>query len=298
VLTASAVRLRLAEDDAKALQEGRATVVHQEVTPSLFILQGIEIEESQCVASLLRCFQLRSPLSRRLLGYDRKDLGPQSTSLQRSKVVERGATIQRKLDSWIGLQNAFMPPTVALCDAIDNATTKSPGPESIPLFLPSSLCSQSREFDPKLFHCEQQYRIAQAETALHQLRGLILLRTHMLKSKERYGHGHRYLTRSNSLLKDINTKITRTADRYRSARQNLDQLSSVTGDFAWISSLKVLEQADVQGLTDEDKGGEGRKQLKWIWTTPGTADDQEESTQSGRCISPTLVSADHSDIDC
>ncbi|KAH6892681.1 hypothetical protein BKA70DRAFT_1233619 [Coprinopsis sp. MPI-PUGE-AT-0042] len=266
VLTASAVRLRLAEEDAEALKEGRATVVHQTVTPSLFILQGIEIEESQ-----------------RLLFYERKELGPQSTSLQRSKVVERSAALQRKIDSWVELRNSFMPPTVALRQAADNVSVVSNGPDSIPLFLPSSLCSVYRDYDPKLFRFEQQYRIAQAETALHQLRGLILLRAHMRRSKERYGHGHWYLTRSNSLLNDLDIKNTRTAERYRSAREALVRLSSVTGENTWMNSLKVLERSDIQGLTDEDEGGEGRKQLKWIWTTPGTADDQEESTQSEWC---------------
>ncbi|KAH6890716.1 hypothetical protein BKA70DRAFT_1120446 [Coprinopsis sp. MPI-PUGE-AT-0042] len=247
ILTSSAVCLRLAAEDAKAVKEGRATVVHEDVTPSMFILQGIEIEEAH---------------------------------LNRSKVIEQSSSLQRKIDSWVSLQNSFMPPTVALRQAVDKQARVDEGPEHIPLFLPSSLCIHVAKFDRKLFACEQEYRVAQAETTLHQLRGLILLRTHMHKSKARYGSGHRYMTRSNSLLSDVNTRIAQTAERYRLARSCLVQLATVTGNTSWANSLKELAQSDVRGLTDEDEGGEGQKKLKWIWTTPGTTDDQEESTQS------------------
>ncbi|KAH6899328.1 hypothetical protein BKA70DRAFT_1526994 [Coprinopsis sp. MPI-PUGE-AT-0042] len=263
VLTSSTVRLRLAAEDAEAVREGKANVVYEDVTPSIFVLQGIELEESQ-----------------RALSDSRSELGPQSTSLQRSKVVERGATLQRKIDQWISLQGSFMPPTMALRQAADKVASSTEGPEQIPLFLPSSLCSNHSKFERRLFVCEQQYRVAQAETALHQLRGYLLLRTHMWKSKQKYGSGHRYMTRSNTLLNDLHIRITRTADRYRHSRVCLSALGQVTGDMSWEKNLKPLERSDVQGLTEEDEGGEGKKQLKWIWTTPGTTDDQQESTQS------------------
>ncbi|KAH6904562.1 hypothetical protein BKA70DRAFT_1507015 [Coprinopsis sp. MPI-PUGE-AT-0042] len=247
VLTSSTVRLRLAAEDAEAVREGKANVVYEDVTPSIFVLQGIELEESH---------------------------------LQRSKVVERGATLQRKIDQWISLQGSFMPPTMALRQAADKVALSTEGPEQIPLFLPSSLCSNHSKFERRLFVCEQQYRVAQAETALHQLRGYLLLRTHMWKSKQKYGSSHRYMTRSNTLLNDLHIRITRTADRYRHSRVCLSALGQVTGDMSWEKNLKPLERSDVQGLTEEDEGGEGKKQLKWIWTTPGTTDDQQESTQS------------------
>ncbi|KAH6897836.1 hypothetical protein BKA70DRAFT_1375328 [Coprinopsis sp. MPI-PUGE-AT-0042] len=263
VLTSSAVRLRLAAEDAKAVKEGRVTVVHEDVTPSMFVLQGIEIEEAQ-----------------HRLTANRKELGPHSTSLDRSKVVERSASLQRKIDSWISLQNSFMPPTVALRQAADKEASRSDGPEDLPLFLPSSLCTEAAMFDKKLYSCEHEYRIAQAETALHQLRGLLLLRTHMLKSKARYGHGHRHMTRSNTLLADLNIRIMQTANNYRLARSCLLRLTPIVGKDSWMLNLKELNDSDVRGLTDEDEGGEGRKKLKWIWTTAGTTDDQEEYAQS------------------
>jgi hypothetical protein len=40
------VRLELAKEDADALAKGEAVPVHANVTPSLFVLQGIELEDA------------------------------------------------------------------------------------------------------------------------------------------------------------------------------------------------------------------------------------------------------------
>lgn len=47
VVTDSQVRLRLAEEDNQQLQRGERLVVHDDVTPSMLILQGLELEELQ-----------------------------------------------------------------------------------------------------------------------------------------------------------------------------------------------------------------------------------------------------------
>ena len=47
----SSVRLDLAKEDQHALEAGDAEVLHSTVTASLFILQGIELEEARCVCS-------------------------------------------------------------------------------------------------------------------------------------------------------------------------------------------------------------------------------------------------------
>lgn len=46
-LTTAAVRKRLAEEDALALSNAEFDVVHKNITPSTFILQGLEIEAAQ-----------------------------------------------------------------------------------------------------------------------------------------------------------------------------------------------------------------------------------------------------------
>jgi hypothetical protein len=47
VVTDSQVRLRLAEEDNQQLERGERLVVHDDVTPSMLILQGLELEELQ-----------------------------------------------------------------------------------------------------------------------------------------------------------------------------------------------------------------------------------------------------------
>jgi hypothetical protein len=46
------VRLELAKEDADALAKGEAIPVHANVTPSLFVLQGIELEDAMYVFSV------------------------------------------------------------------------------------------------------------------------------------------------------------------------------------------------------------------------------------------------------
>ena len=45
----SEVRLRLAQDDTRAIELGTRHVVHTHVAPGLFIYLGLELEDLQCV---------------------------------------------------------------------------------------------------------------------------------------------------------------------------------------------------------------------------------------------------------
>ncbi|KAH6888259.1 hypothetical protein BKA70DRAFT_1121889 [Coprinopsis sp. MPI-PUGE-AT-0042] len=126
ILTQNAVRLRLADEDANAIKDGSLIQAHADVTPSIFIRQGIELEDAQ-----------------RRLALDTKGLGAHSTDLNRSKVAERGNSIKRRIEAWFTLQMLFMPSVTALWiaksqemdgPALSTATTL--------LCLPSAVCSQ------------------------------------------------------------------------------------------------------------------------------------------------------------
>lgn len=47
VVTDTEVRLRLAEEDANDLAAGRRLSIHDDVTPSMLIYQGLELEDLQ-----------------------------------------------------------------------------------------------------------------------------------------------------------------------------------------------------------------------------------------------------------
>ncbi|TFK17974.1 hypothetical protein FA15DRAFT_731679 [Coprinopsis marcescibilis] len=262
VLSAGEVRRRLAEEDAAAIASGDLVEVHADVTPSAFIRQGIEIEETQ-----------------RKFAADQKGLGTHSTDIQRARIIERSNSLQRRIDAWFTLQALFMPQAVAKRRARQE-TDGPPDPVyAIPLFLPSALCGSANP-DTRLIRCEQQYRIAQAETTLQQLRNYLLFRSHMYNSQKRYSRGTRMSTQSNATIQTVTDNINTTATKYRQIRATISNLSSVTKNLEWERNLKPLEEADVRGLTSDADGGEGSKKLTWIWTTAGTGDDEDEITQS------------------
>lgn len=47
VVTDSDVRLRLASEEADALARGNAMPIHQDITPSILIFHGIQLEDLQ-----------------------------------------------------------------------------------------------------------------------------------------------------------------------------------------------------------------------------------------------------------
>lgn len=49
MLTTAAVRKQLAQEDQDALKNKQMDIVHKNISPSVFILQGLEIEEHQYV---------------------------------------------------------------------------------------------------------------------------------------------------------------------------------------------------------------------------------------------------------
>ncbi|KAF9456592.1 hypothetical protein BDZ94DRAFT_1315017 [Collybia nuda] len=98
-ITVPKVRLQLAEDDAKHLQDNSsgASVIHTELSPSMLIIQGIEIEDLQ--------HSLRQ-------GTAALSLHP--TSLQKAKLLERNNRLQRRIDAWISFQQLYTPGVAAL----------------------------------------------------------------------------------------------------------------------------------------------------------------------------------------
>ncbi|EAU83273.2 hypothetical protein CC1G_12790 [Coprinopsis cinerea okayama7 len=218
-MTASAVRLELAEEDESARKEGRLVSAHAEVTPSVFIMQGIELEEAQ-----------------RRLRYEFNALGDHSTDLQRAKVTQRSTSVQRRIDAWMTLQNIFMP---MVAGQRESETGPADTTFDIPLHLPSSVCS-TMLLEARLLECEQRLRVAQAETALHDIRVLLLMRTQLWKSRKRHVSGTRQLTQSSALLAKIKEKLDRLTDKYRYCRTALVNLAVVTKDLSWEGSLKPL----------------------------------------------------------
>jgi hypothetical protein len=141
-------------------------------------------------------------------------------------------------------------------------------PESHPLYLPSSTPISMRQTEySSLTKQETRLRLAQAEDALAELRRLLRITAGLWHYKfKQVGPSQRSSTRACAMIGRFQMKITCMVERYRAARAALISLNP-TGD--WISRLRDLKSSDIKGpRCDDDGGGEGHRELSWIWLSP------------------------------
>ncbi|KAH9477994.1 hypothetical protein JR316_0010227 [Psilocybe cubensis] len=262
------VRLKLAAEDAASLARGDAIQVHDDISPSLLIYQGLQFEELQ-----------------HRITHDSSKLGLHATSLQQSRILERSNSLRRRIDAWISIQHLYMPVVASIRSRDDAGATEPVAVQDIKLFLPS-FNTVTLQCSHLLLKCEWEYRNAQAEETLTSLRALLLLRSHMYKSKHQHSRGQRMQTRSQKLLSDVQDKINYLVKTYRRIHTALENLSPSLIETSWRTVYRPLLDEDVAGLTSlDDSGSEGRKQLSWIWKVQGTGADADACTQAEWCKS-------------
>ncbi|KAJ3537962.1 hypothetical protein NMY22_g5368 [Coprinellus aureogranulatus] len=265
VISANSVRLQLAAKDAERSKENDKVFLHREVTPSLLIYQGIEIEDQQ-----------------RRLAFDNEGLGEHATDLQKAKILERTASLQRKITAFISIQHLYVPALAIMRkeQEEDGEVSDAPAVWDIPLYLPSSTTpTPIPKLPMELIHLEYLYRQAQGYSSLRELRALLLLQVMMTRSKKKYVSGNRMLTRSRKVLENVRTRIERTADKYRMARTCMERLGVLMATNSWQSIFPELERDDVRTLTVDEDAGEGRKKLSWIWKVKGASITDSKEVQ-------------------
>ena len=155
-------------------------------------------------------------------------------------------------------------------------------PESIELWLPSSLPSGLRETGcvDGLAEKESHLRVAEADDALVALRRQLRITMGIFNYKKTHvsGTGQKSNTRARTLLSQLTAKTKMFADCYRAARKALSILDP-SGD--WRRRLLPLRPEDIRGPTRlDDDESEGRRELTWIWltgrTTQVSANDGDE----------------------
>ena len=121
------------------------------------------------------------------------------------------------------------------------------------------------------------------QETLNELRGFLLLYSHMLKSKDRHIRGQRLHTRSIKLLSDVESKIQGSASKYRRIWTALEALSLPLLQTTWKKVLRPLVSGDVMGLSSMDNSqSEGRKKLSWIWKVHRTGANVDDCTKAGK----------------
>ncbi|KAG2145188.1 hypothetical protein DEU56DRAFT_934571 [Suillus clintonianus] len=163
-VTQASVHLELSQAEADQLKCGLDVSLHAEVSPSVLIAAGTDLEAQQ-----------------RRLASDKAVVGMHSTDIQLSALQQRTNTLRHRLDHW----------------------TDNLGPESeeeavhnIKLWLPSAVLRLPMHCDTNLTQIEWQLRVAQAHEALHELHQNLRLKCHLMGFKRDWIMGQHAHTRS------------------------------------------------------------------------------------------------------
>ena len=151
----------------------------------------------------------------------------------------------------------------------DNAEDNVETAEAVPLLLPSSLDPGRRERIclQQVAEHERMLRKAQLQDSLIELRHTRKIRRQLLLNHhvQVAGGGQRVSTRSRTVVNNVENRITKFVERYRTAYRALLQLDP-TGD--WRETFLELKDSDNRGPWKEDNEGgvgDGSYFRSWIW---------------------------------
>ncbi|KAG1726126.1 hypothetical protein EDD22DRAFT_982820 [Suillus occidentalis] len=252
-MTQAMVRLQFAERERRDLQDGIDSSLHAEISPSVLVANGLELEDQQ-----------------RRLRADRKSSSQNPTDNQRAKLQTRSNALQRKLDAWVQVQVLYMPAVAPLrIRAQRDSSPQHELPEDFTLFLPSQL-NPTTPCDLSLCQIEWQLRYAQADDALNDVRQNVRLHAHLNTFKTLHIRGQRASTRARSALDLAETKKCASRLKYEAARVALDALGERLGMVGWRDTFRPLNVSDMRPMGDVGSAGqsEGRRDIPWIWKSP------------------------------
>jgi hypothetical protein len=268
---------------------------------------GLQLEDQQYVA-WIRGRRDTDPYTRRVLASDVASTGLHPTDRQRRAMVERTSKLRRKIVAWIDVQSRFFPGLKNVRELEDEARAQISATDAVPgiavsemmLWLPSAIAVAREDKDvvpavrdgvrevsigKTTYEHEYRLRVGQAEEALHEVRRLLLVRTHVYKLKDTHSRGVRANMRSQDKIAALNGQVQRAAEQYRAARLALVALGGVLRRDEWRKTLLELKSDDIRGLPqatfhdpERKKTTKGKRKKKkqrveretsWIWVTQG-----------------------------
>ncbi|KAG2120465.1 uncharacterized protein F5147DRAFT_766386 [Suillus discolor] len=171
-MTQAMVRLEFAEHKRCDLQDGINSSLHAEISPSVLIANGLELEDQQ-----------------RRLRADRKASSQNPTDNQKAKIQMRSNALHRKLDAWVQVQILYMSAVASLhIRAQHDDSPQDKLPEDFILLLPSQL-NPTTPCALLLCQIEWKLRYAQADDALNDVHQNIHLHAHLNTFKTLHIHG-------------------------------------------------------------------------------------------------------------
>ncbi|KAG1813923.1 uncharacterized protein BJ212DRAFT_1447709 [Suillus subaureus] len=245
-VTTTTVRLHLSQKEAEDLEHGLNYSLHMEVSSSILVSLGIEIEDQQ--------HQLEREYAA---------LGPHSMDLQLTKLQEQSNALQCKIKQWCKVQVLYMPTVIHVRTSNTASTISS---------------QEEKPYKVKLYEWELQQ--AQAYDTLDDLCRHLQLRSHLYKFKANQLCGQQANTRAAGVLAKVELSIKTDAEQYHQAWTALVILGNILQEHSWRDDLLKLEPEHVQGMSDGHVGqSKGNQTLSWIWKACGiTTGDREGET--------------------
>jgi hypothetical protein len=196
------------------------------------------------------------------------------TSKQLADLEEKRSSLIRQIMTWRPIQLAYTPHVASLLPLVQDDMTGGghySNPESMPLYLPSSLPPEIRHRPELKDICEAEHRLreAQADDALADVRRLrrVIQGLWQFKKLNVSGTGNRHNTRMLNSFSRFDTKLQLAANRYRVA---YTALMALDRDGSWKERLKELKPSDLRGPgrdpdNPQDAKSNGRFEPSWIW---------------------------------
>ncbi|KAF9487933.1 hypothetical protein BDN71DRAFT_1478250 [Pleurotus eryngii] len=259
-LSQDAIRLHLSDLEAATLASGTLVMLHDEMTPSMFVSTGVDLEQQQ--------HQLLVSL---------RGLGQHATDHQRLAVVNRANTLRTRITNFYDVQKLYCPAAFVLVSQANSTNEASSNVTEdvarLALCLPSSFKTASG-CSTELREIEWQLRYAQAHDALNDIRAGLHLRVSVFRHKDRFDRGQRALTRAMGNISRVQARIDEAIQHYCIAYAALQILSRfVQHDGIWRGELAELKSEDIRGLgVVEMDNSEGHHTISWIWRTAGVAE--------------------------
>ncbi|KAF8069148.1 hypothetical protein FPV67DRAFT_1448949 [Lyophyllum atratum] len=256
VPTQAAVRHRMAESEAADLASGNDVALDVNITPSVLIATGLDLEAEQCS-----------------IKGDTSKVWEHAQDRQKTRLQLRNNALSRKITVWTSVQQLYIPRVVVLrrMDAQAAQARKTAVPvHEYSLWLPSQIGSKV-PFDINLAEIEWQLRTAQADEALDGLRRNLQIRSYIYRFKDQNVRGQHANTRARNAIATVQARIDTCAEDYRAAHAALLALSALLMKVGWQDQLLPLREEDIREISGEEGVGQGRFIMSWIWTTRGLA---------------------------
>ncbi|KAJ6527489.1 hypothetical protein B0H19DRAFT_969948 [Mycena capillaripes] len=196
--------------------------------------------------------------------------------------IERETKLRRKIDTWMTVQQLFIPEVTLLREEEDAARKRVAATQAVPgmraqdmqLWLPSAIGKRVR-CDETLLTYEYDLRKGQVFEALDGMRGLLLVRTREYLYKDDQIHGVKAKGRAATRIKGIQARLDLAADEYRAGYAALVSLGSVLKKVEWKTHLKVLKAGDAAARQEQQRAEE-RMPLSWIWIAQAGDGNQKD----------------------